>query len=180
VTEYVDMRTGEILPAEDLKDSPDVWPSFHFSENVLKREAILGQLHPSVREFARFILSFRNYRRGVTPGAEKLVEWYSRLYGKRPANVRRNLKTLEAAGLLAGESLLGPLFQYSGKKAKARAHLGEDAMASLKYLELSLNLRYSSKKGAPDTEQMKRREPSEVNEVGVGANDPVYARVASF
>jgi hypothetical protein len=138
VREYVDMRTGEIIPAKDLRNNPEVWPTVHFSENALRREAVLASLHPQVRDLALFILAFRNYRRGVTPGVSKLVEWYALLHGKRPSNVRRNVKTLEEAGVLDGDSLLGPLFQYSGKKANSKMHRGEDGVAALKYLEMSL------------------------------------------
>ncbi|TCS38373.1 hypothetical protein EDC30_102110 [Paucimonas lemoignei] len=138
VTEYVDMRTGEVIPAKTLRNNPEVWPVVYLSENALRRQAVLNTLREEVRHFALFVLSFRNHRRGVTPGMDKLVVWYARLNEQRPANVRRNVKTLEKTGILAGSSLLGPLFQFSGRHTKAREHLGEDGAASAKYLVMSL------------------------------------------
>jgi plasmid stabilization system protein ParE len=140
ITEYVDLQTGEIVPASHLKNNPAVWPTLHLGESVLRRQAVLDSLRSEVRSLASFILLFRNHRRGVTPDVDTLVEWYARLHNKRAANVRRNVKTLEKAGVLAGASLLSPLFQFSGKKAKAADHLGEDVAARGKYFKLSCRL----------------------------------------
>jgi hypothetical protein len=139
VTEYVDVTTGEIIPAKDMKGRPGACPVVRFSENTLRRQAVLDSLREELRSLALFILAFRNNRRGVTPEVHKLVEWYAHLHGQRASNVRRNVKSLEKAGILAGSSLLCPLFQFSGKRLKSREHQGEDVAASTKYLMMHLS-----------------------------------------
>lgn len=134
ITEYVDMTTGEILTAKDIRNQPEAWPEVRLSENTLRRQAVLNSLRKESRSLALFILAFRNNRRGITPGVDKLVEWYARLHGQRPSNVRRSIRSLEEAGILAGASLLCPLFQFSGKRMRSIEHLGEDSLASIKYL----------------------------------------------
>lgn len=134
IAEYVDVQTGEIIAAAALKDNPEVWPTFHHSERVLQREFILGSLHKEVREFAVFVLQFKNQRRGVTPGIEQLVKWYATLSGKQACHVRRYVKPLEEAGVIAGSSVLGPLFQIAGRNVGASKHLGEDAEAARKFM----------------------------------------------
>jgi hypothetical protein len=139
ITAYVDMQTGEVIAAKVLKDNPevlptDVWPTVRTSERMLQREFILGSLREEVREFAVFILQFRNQRRGVTPGIDQLVKWYAILSGKQACHVRRYVKPLEEAGVVAGSSVLGPLFQIAGKGVSASKHLGEDAEAARKFM----------------------------------------------
>ncbi|MGE5648896.1 MAG: hypothetical protein ACM34A_01755 [Bacillota bacterium] len=130
ITQYVDMVTGEIIDATALKNDPEFWSTVYFSERVLQRRFILAGLRKEVREFALFILAFRNQRRGVTPGVDGLVKWYAELTGKQACHVRRYLQPIEDAGVLVGSSLLGPLFQIAGSSTTASAHLGEDFRAS--------------------------------------------------
>lgn len=134
ITEYVDTCTGEILEATELRKGKDknkeLWPELHASERCLQREFILNSLRPEVREFALFVLRFRNQRRGVTPGFDRLVRWYAELAGKRADNVRRYIKPLEKVGIIAGDSLLGSLFQITGNSVSPREHLCEDSTAS--------------------------------------------------
>lgn len=134
ITEYVDMQTGEIIPAIALKNNPEVWPTVHNSERMLQREFILHGLRDEVREFAVFILQFRNQRRGVTPGVEQLVKWYAEITGKQACHVRRYVPPLENAGVIAGSSVLGPLFQIAGRSVSANKHLGEDSEAARKFM----------------------------------------------
>lgn len=136
VTEYLDQSTGEIIQASDLRDDPRVPPQVHFGEIQLLRQALIASLRKEVREFALFVLLFRNNRRGVTPEIDTLVDWYANLHGKRPSNVRRYIVALEKAGFLAGSSLLSRLFQRTGRQATARDHLGEDAAARRVYFAL--------------------------------------------
>lgn len=120
IAEYVDMESGEIIAADALKDHPEFTgnlelpPEFHFSEAVLQRAFILDSLRKEVRGFASFVLAFRNQRRGVTPGVDTLVRWYAQIAGKQASHVQRYVKRLEVAGILAGSSLLAPLFQVAG------------------------------------------------------------------
>jgi hypothetical protein len=138
ITEYLDLSTGEIIQASDLRNDPRIPPQIHVGEIILLRQALLDSLRKEVKEFALFVLHFRNNRRGITPEIETLVEWYARLHGKRPSNVRRYVTVLEKAGFLAGSSLLSRLFQNTGKRAMARDHLGEDVVARRIYFSLCL------------------------------------------
>lgn len=129
ITEYLDLETGEIIPAKQvhrLHGRP-----IDLSLRVLQREYLLNSLREEVREFAFYVLSFRNRRRGITPDIEKLVKWFAEATHRRTENVRRHIPKLKQAGILASESLLCPLFQLSGKSTQARDHLSEDLRAEL-------------------------------------------------
>jgi hypothetical protein len=107
-------------------------------ESVLLRETALASLRPEVRRFAEFVLKFRNRRRGITPGIDTLVQWYGQYTGARADNVRRYVPRLFDAGVLVGESVVGPLFQYAGKGLAAASHTGEDERAKLIFANLML------------------------------------------
>lgn len=141
ITEYVDTLTGEILQATELRNDKELWQVMYASERCMQREFILSSLRPEVREFALFVLRFRNQRRGVTPSFEGLVKWYAELSGKRPDNVRRYIPVLTDAGIIAGESLLGPLFQIAGKSVAAGEHLCEDSNAYSRLVLIRLRQR---------------------------------------
>lgn len=134
ITEYVDMETGEIIPAENLRNNPELWPEMRTSERLYQRAYFLKSLREEVRKFAQFTLKFRNQRRGVTPGIETLIKWYAFLYGKRPCDVRRYLRVLIEKEFLVHEGLLNPLFQRAGKKAVARDHQSEEFVAGGTFL----------------------------------------------
>jgi hypothetical protein len=138
VTEYIDLSTGEITKAADLRNDPRVPPQIYVGEIMLQRQALMDSLRKEVREFAFFTLQFRNNRRGITPGIDTLVEWYARIHTKRPSNVRRYVGVLQEVGFLAGTSLLSPLFQRTGKTKTTKDHLGEDAEAGVKFLAISI------------------------------------------
>lgn len=141
VVEYLDMETGEIMPAAVVLKHPEAWPEVRCSERMLQRDFILNSLRKEVREFALFLLRFKNERRGVTPGVNQIVHWYARLTGKRASNVRRYLEPLKQAGVIAGTSLLGPLFQVAGTRTKASEHLSEDMRAVSEFLVLIMKAR---------------------------------------
>lgn len=130
VTEYVNLDSGEIVLAADA-EKYGIRITGAVGQRVLQRDAALSSLKPEARDFARFCLRFRNRRRGVTPGFRELCRRYSELTGKRVDNVRRYLPSLKRAGIMAGESLLGPLFQFAGTSIKAHEHTGEDGRAEL-------------------------------------------------
>ncbi|NUU04584.1 hypothetical protein [Herbaspirillum robiniae] len=138
ITEYVDMETGEILPTSAVKSHKDFWPEIHMGERCAQRGTIISSLRKEVRDFALFVLRFANQRRGITPGIDTLARWYAKLHNFQAQHVRRYIPRLKKAGILAGESLLAPLFQISGKGLAAKAHLAEDAAASLKFLRLAV------------------------------------------
>lgn len=135
VAEYIDMSTGEIIQAANLRNDPRVPPQIYVGEIMYRVQAIMNSLRKEVRDFAYFVLQFRNQRRGITPAVDTLVEWYAQLHSKRVSNV------LEEAGLLAGTSLLSPLFQRTGKNTFTKDHLGEDFAATAKFIVMRLKVR---------------------------------------
>jgi hypothetical protein len=141
VTEYIDLSTGEIIKAGDLRNDPRVPPQIYVGEIMLQRHALMNSLRKEVRTFASFVLQFRNNRRGITPGIDTLVVWYAHIHKKRPSNIRRYVTVLEEAGFLAGESLLAPLFQRTGKSKTTKDHLGEDFSARATYLLMLMKSR---------------------------------------
>jgi len=138
VTEYLDMRTGEIIQAACLRNDRRVPQEIHVGEIQMLRKCLMDSMRKEVREFAMFVVQFRNSRRGVTPEIEVLVNWYSRIHRKRPSNVKRYVETLREKSFFAGESLLSPLFQRTGKKLTSKDHLGEDAAARSILLKIRL------------------------------------------
>lgn len=133
ITEYLDLETGEIIPAKQVHAAQG--QPIDLSLRALQREHLLNSLREEVKEFAFYVLTFRNRRRGITPDIEKLVKWYAEATHRRTENVRRHLPKLKQAGILASESLLCPLFQLSGKNTQARDHLSEDFRADLMRLK---------------------------------------------
>jgi hypothetical protein len=138
VTEYIDHSTGEIIKAASLRHDPRVPPQIHVGEIMFLRQSLMDSLRKEVRDFAMFVVQFRNNRRGVTPAVDTLVEWYAHLHSKRPSNVRRYVTALQKTSFLAGESLLSPLFQRTGKTVTSKDHLGEDAVARGRLLKMRM------------------------------------------
>lgn len=122
VRDFIDMQSGEVVPAGQLSIGV-----LDLRKRYPAREAALASLRPEVRPFAFFVLRFANKRRGITPGIVVLCRWYADLHGKPFKNVRRYVPALLKAGILAGDTLLGPLFQRTG--GRALDHLGEDFRA---------------------------------------------------
>ena len=144
IVEYLDPGSGEIIKASNLRNDPRVPSQIHVGEIQLLRMSLMNSLRKEVREFAAFLLQFRNNRRGVSPEVGTLVEWYASLYGKRPSNVRRYVAVLQSAGFLAGESLLSPLFQRTGKKSTSKDHLGEDMAARCTLMKMRMKAKSTS------------------------------------
>lgn len=127
VQEYVNLTTGEVLPAEELRI-----PHIDSRSRQPLREKVIKSLRPEVREFAVFLLAFRNKRRGLSPSVPVLCRWYADLTGKQVPHVRRYVIRLTQVGILAGENILGVIWQRTG--GKSRDHLGEDTSALVTYV----------------------------------------------
>jgi hypothetical protein len=134
IIEYIDTESGEIIKTAQLRNDPRIPLQIHVGEIMLQRQTLINSLRKEVRDFAYFVLQFRNNRRGITPSIDSLVDWYASLHGKRISNVRRYVAVLEEAGFLAGSSLLSPLFQRTGKNIAPKDHLGEDFVATAKFM----------------------------------------------
>ncbi|MDH6592617.1 hypothetical protein M2165_002506 [Variovorax sp. TBS-050B] len=127
ICEYVDLATGEIIPADEL----DV-RTLNLSTILPARAKALNSLRPEVRRFAAFVLKFANRRRDITPGIDTLCRWYADLNNKRSSDVRRYIPALKQAGILAGDTLLGRPFQRTA--TTSTEVMGEEVDASTKYL----------------------------------------------
>ena len=118
VIEYVNVFTGEIVSAEQAKEL-GIKPGIDVSILAMQREYVLNLLRQEVREFALFLLKFRNNRRGITPDANEICKMYAEIHGLRASHVRRNIPKLKAAGILESIYMLTPLFQKAGKSMTA-------------------------------------------------------------
>lgn len=132
VIEYVNVFTGEIISAEQAKEL-GINSGIDVSILAMQREYVLNLLRKEVREFALFLLKFRNNRRGITPDANEICKMYAEIHGLRASHVRRNIPKLKAAGILESIYMLTPLFQKAGKSMTARQHLSEDFKAQVIY-----------------------------------------------
>lgn len=144
--EYIDIDTGEILSkdqASRLGVAELLLPAIK-----LQQEEILGQLRKEVREFAEFVLLFRNRRRGITPSIDVLCKMYAKLKGLRSDNVRKYIPRLKEHGILSNNTLLMPIWQIPGKSTKASDHLSEEFEAELRFARLMKNADDAIKLGA--------------------------------
>jgi len=132
VHEYVDLKTGEIIPANEL----DIRP-LDLATILPARFKALNSLRPEVRRFASFVLRFANRRRGITPDIGTLCRWYADLNNKRSNDVRRYIPALKRAGILAGDTLLGRLFQRT--TATSTEVMSEEVDASTKYMLMRMH-----------------------------------------
>lgn len=131
VKEYVDVSTGEILSARRVLQM-GIKP-YNYALIKQQQVLVLGLLRKEVLKFANFLLIFRNKRRGISPDLDTICKWYAEAHGMRKADVRRYITPLKECGVLASDTLMGPLFQIAGKNTTAADHLSEDLDASVKY-----------------------------------------------
>lgn len=131
--EFVDTDTGEIFSA--VKARSMGYPSVDYGLFVLQREYLLSTLKTRQREFALFVLHFRNNRRGITPGLEELIKWYSLYKDIHTSNIYKYLPALYKAGVLekGNNTLLGPMFQKHGEGLTAKDFLSEWFEADVKF-----------------------------------------------
>lgn len=139
---FLDTHTGELLQMEQLPGN-DVPNPLWYEEVQIIRETILKSLRSEVREFAKFILLFRNHRRGIFPGITQLASWYGKLHGKRPDNVRRLINQLIKSGLLENETLVGQYFQFAGQGKPHSYHKGEETRAAVQLASIEGKLKAS-------------------------------------
>lgn len=98
VTEYLDKSTGEIISAKDARDLFCL-KSIYYS-TMLNRHKKLESLKEGPRDFANFILKFRNNSCGFKVSFETLIDWYANLKDKRNQHVKRYIKPLVDAEIL--------------------------------------------------------------------------------
>lgn len=107
VTEYIDLATGEVIDAESAQRlgvrsiRPDA---------MLRRYKKLDSLRKEPREFANFLLKFRDGRCKFLMPIDTIVDWYSKLTGKELHHVRRYFQTLVNAEILDADQVLNEDF----------------------------------------------------------------------
>jgi len=107
VVEYLEVKTGEIIPStkSGIKVvKPDA---------MLERFKRLDELKDSVREFAIFLLTFRNRACGFMVPVDMIVNWYAKYSGKQPQHVRRLVQSLITGGILSNEYELESIFMIN-------------------------------------------------------------------
>lgn len=131
VKEYVDIKTGKIVQAELVHKECNI-KEIDYGVMVMQRQYLLSKLRKEVREFALFVLKFRNKRRGITPTIKVLCQWYAEIKGTRPDHVYRYIPKLQSGGILSKDSpdVMTPLFQISGSNTTAKYHLSEMSNAN--------------------------------------------------
>lgn len=122
VTEYVDVTTGEIVPAGVAQKlgirsiRPDAQG---------RRERKLGKLRGEPRRFAEFLLRFRDRRCKFLMPMDMLVGWYSTLTGKKPHHIRRYYSSLIGGGILEEGLMLNEDFMINNPRAGKGAAKGD-------------------------------------------------------
>lgn len=133
-TEYIDEYTGEILSREQALNLGVI--ELLLPAIKLQQEEILSRLRKEVREFAEFVLLFRNRRRGITPSIDVLCKMYAQKKGLRSDNVRKYIPRLKEGGILSNNTLLMPIWQIPGRSTKGSDHLSEEFEAEVKFARL--------------------------------------------
>lgn len=134
VLEYVNLKTGEIIPFAFAKQIGVT--EFDYEPLTKERNEILSSFRKEVKEFALFVLMFRNKRRGLSPNINQVMVYYSKLTGMRKNNIKTRLLPTLMNKVLFSETLMMPPFQISDKRATAKEHLQEDFIAEQKFFEL--------------------------------------------
>ncbi|MEW9584647.1 hypothetical protein [Paraburkholderia sp. DGU8] len=83
--EWIDLTTGEILTAEQAK-AHGLGSGVHAGEMTLQRAQAVAGLRTEPQAFARFLLQFRNQRRGIAPSVTQVRRWYAEMTGQRMSN----------------------------------------------------------------------------------------------
>ena len=122
VTEYVDLATGEIIDAETAYKlgvrsiRPDA---------MMRRMKKLDSLRKEPREFANFLLKFRDGRCKFLVTIDTIVSWYSKLTGKETRNIHRYFPCLIKAEILDSDQMLNEDFMINNPNAGKAAVKGD-------------------------------------------------------
>lgn len=122
VTEYVDVTTGEIYDAETAYKlgvraiRPDA---------MMRRTKKLDSLRKEPREFANFLLKFRDGRCKFLVPLDTIISWYSKLTGKDTHHIRRYFPSLVKAEILDDDLMLNEDFMINNPNAGKAAAKGD-------------------------------------------------------
>ena len=134
VKEYVNLKTGEIISFTFAKQIGVT--EFDYEPLTQEKNEILDSFRKEVKDFALFVLVFRNKRRGLSPNIEQVVEYYSKYSGMRKNNIKARLLPSIMQKILYSDTLMMPPFQINDRKATAKEHLQEDFIAENKFFDL--------------------------------------------
>lgn len=135
VTEYLDASTGQLIPAAAAQRAG---VRTIRSDARIRRKTKLDRLRPEPRQFATFLLRFRDVHCKFLMPVETLISWFSALHGKQRGHVRRYFKPLIEAGILDSETSLNEDFMVSNPAAGKETSKGDEARAYRLYEELRL------------------------------------------
>lgn len=133
VAEYVDRSSGEIFPAETIRDlgMKSIRP-----DAQIRRDGKLKGLRQEVRLFAIYLLNFRNRLGGFLMPMADLVKWYGLLEGKESKHINRYLPRLVDAGILDFDHRLNSDFIWFAPEAGRSTVKGETCTAYRIYDQL--------------------------------------------
>lgn len=126
VLEYVDLATGEIIDAHAVKKlgvrviKPDA---------RIRRRKKLDSLRRESREFAEFLLKFRDSHCKFLVPLETLIYFYSKLTGKETRNIKRYFPSLIIAGVLDSDLMLNEDFMINNPLAGSGVAKGDKFLA---------------------------------------------------
>lgn len=135
VVEYIDLSTGEILDTQQAKALGV--KEYDYAPLSLERDEILMTLRREVREFASFLLRFRNYEGGVSPSVEGVVKYYSLYMNKHIKHVNRYLEQLKGKVLHTKDKLAKPFARLDKERTISDLY-GQDAKAENTFLFMML------------------------------------------
>lgn len=122
VAEYVDVTTGEIIDAET---------AYKMGVRAIRPDAMkqrlmkLDSLRREPREFANFLLKFRDDRCKFLVPMVSIVSWYSKLTGMETRNIRRYFPCLIKAQILDSDLMLNEDFMINNPNAGKAAAKGD-------------------------------------------------------
>lgn len=138
VTEFVDMRTGEII---DARAAQKMGVRSIRPDARIRREAKMDSLRTEPRAFAEFILKFRDGRCKFLVGLSELVSLYARMTEKAAEHVRRYLPRLAKSGILEDDHTLNEDFMIHNPTAGKAAAKGDAFRALCRFGVLTVRYR---------------------------------------
>lgn len=125
ILEYVDISSGEILLARDVKIKTSD------SKFMLERNRILDSLTDSQRKLALFILDFRNRACGFLIPIEEILSMYSKYSDQRKDSVKRSFEALIPKGVMQDKYTLAQPFMLYNKNRNSTDAKGDVTRAGI-------------------------------------------------
>lgn len=120
--EYLDLSTGEILEASIAKT---MGVTVIRPDTASRRLRKLRTLRKEPRDFARFLLRFRDRQCKFLVSMETLVSWYAHITGRAAKNIRRYFEALIRGGILEEDLMLQEDFMVKHPRAGKESTKGD-------------------------------------------------------